>query len=459
MAAEDTSPTSSLASPSPKAASSPRASAPTSHRTAPPGVQDHELGSEAEREKNRKLLKDLHNEHKEMGAWRKKFEQDTAAKVKQLLDQTAKLTSQNAKLTSEIAVLKREVLGTREQKKALQDTQKDIQRLKDGTQSEHEITRIEAKSDLANMQLRALRQQLLDRGVLAPKREEPPEPEELPPVGTLELGEDVFTARLLMRLGFMKGAKQLAAQERALGTDTEEDASSVDSFSLNHEAEENVSGLVIPDVEGGRFGRLFLTWGWFAVCLFTFVVQLTILAIMLEHGLDMGGTACFTEPPDVRTWWALHISKGLAMLVAGVLMGKELMDIVNYWMVGDLLLPANHIKEATFIAVLRVMMAAVIMCSNIAIFMNLTNPADIWLNMTALGFVSTLGEDVLSVARRGVFGHTISKTITNLNFELTFVTEYPNWFEKVRQMVLAISATVIVVSSYFSFNTADVMCE
>ena len=52
------------------------------------------------------------------------------------------------------------------------------------------------------------KRQIYESGVLLPKLPlpEPSAPE--PPVGALELGEDVYSARLLIRLGVMKAHKE-----------------------------------------------------------------------------------------------------------------------------------------------------------------------------------------------------------------------------------------------------------
>merc|ERR1739845_137451 len=96
-------------------------------------------------------------------------------------------------------------------------------------------------------------------------------------------------------------------------------------------------------------------------------------------------------------------------------------------------------------AILRICLVVTIVGSNILIFLHLTNPASVWINMTALAFIAGLSQEVLSVAKRGVFGHDISQTLNSLNFQLTFHVEYPAWFVWVRGAVLLMSVSVITL--------------
>merc|ERR1719253_588833 len=103
------------------------------------------------------------------------------------------------------------------------------------------------------------------------------------------------------------------------------------------------------------------------------------------------------------------------------------MDTVNYWMVSDLLEPGINV-EVTLTAIARLAMALFLGWVNFVMLNSLDSPVEVWINMTALAFISQLGEDVLSVARRGVFGDTIGKFMVKLNYQLTFTSEYPRWF-------------------------------
>jgi len=505
----------------------------------PPGVSVTEVGTEAERDKNRRLLKELYEDHKA-------FRDDITAKMESMAAQNSELlselaqsknkqaqlvadvarsrsecaqlakdlaqvrsehqamlkdlrieelrglvgsnlgdlTARSERLTSELDKvrqdvriqigdmsaqsdalkgelgevkkesnsIKRELQAAKEQRSRLQERQKDIEKMKSSAESLNDITRLEAKSDLATMELYSLRKQLCERGVLLPVRveKEPDEDkvEERPPVGTIELGEDVFTARLLLRLGFMK-AQSEAEEDESLSSDGER-SSLLDSS--------NVMGLVVPEVEEGTGEHFGLMYGWAGVCGSTFLVQTVVLLIMLGNGLDMGGGECFGQPPTFSMWLLLHTSKALAMLVAGTLMGKELMDIANYWMVAELLMPTRSV-EVVLTALLRVVMNLTLIGANIAIFLSLTNPAEVWLNMTALAFIASLGSDVLDVAKRGVFGHHIAKTMTTTNFQLTFVSEYPAWFAHVRRVTITVMTSVVISFAYITFKSADPMCQ
>merc|ERR1711972_727904 len=99
----------------------------------------------------------------------------------------------------------------------------------------------------------------------------------------------------------------------------------------------------------------------------TFLLQVLVLLIMLAQGLDLSTTGnCFSKPPSPTQWITLHVSKALAMIVAGTLLGSHLMDIINYWMVADLLLPSFDL-ETTITAMFRVCLTILILVTNISI--------------------------------------------------------------------------------------------
>lgn len=357
----------------------------------------------------------------------------------------------------EIRVLK-EGHGSKEEMTSLQNKfrehQQELMRLKDDTHSKHELTSLKAQTDLTAMEFRDLRKQIYDRGLLAPKREIVNEEEEArPPVGTIELGEHVFTARLLLRLGFMKQRSERLQLELQDGRD-EDEFLHEDSFAMD----DNVMGLEVPEIEEGGKGYYYVAYGWSVICVVTIALQALVLLVMLRHGLYMGNSSCFEAPPDPTSWWLLHLSKALAMIVAGIFLGQDLMDTANYWMVSELLEPRISFEVAVS-ACLRIALTAIIIGANICIFMNLVNPAEVWMNMTALGFIHALGSEVLATAKRGMFGHHIAKTVTTLNFQLTFVSEYPVWFTYVQKMVVTISTSVILVFASIVFLAPDAMCD
>jgi len=485
----------------------------------PPGVLESELGQQEERDKNRRTLSEIKDRFETESWQHAEFKQAAAAQLQATNAQLEALHAQNRQLMNEMAesrgqqeamarefrgmmeqsvgllthktetvvreltgvrqsldsglgsmsdrnralegdlhkvkaecvMIKRELHGASEHHKRQRQQQQEIDDLKKGTRSEHQLSRVEAKSELATMEIRQLRHQLHMRGVLAPVRVEVEEEaiEERPPVGAIALGEDIFTARLLLRLGFMVGRQE--DEEASLSEEGYDSDVSMD----RKLATDNVTGIVVPEVEEGSGGYRKLMMGWVALCGATFCIQLLVLLIMMEQGLDMG--ECFTEPPDLHRWLLLHVSKALAMVVAGALMGQELMNVVNYWMVAELLFPRRDL-EVTITAVMRVLMSFVVVGANVVIFLHLTNPASVWVNMSALGFIVSLGSDALSVSKSGVFGHHISKTITTLNFQLNFVSHYPAWFIYVRGMTIALSAAVVGVFAMVSYVSPDAMC-
>merc|ERR1719331_2588446 len=103
-------------------------------------------------------------------------------------------------------------------------------------------------------------------------------------------------------------------------------------------------------------------------------------------------------------------------------------------------------------------LAGLIAVANVVIFYYLKSPASVWINMTALAFIGELGTGMLDVARRGVFGHHIMKTMTSLNFELTFVKEYPSWFPAVRAAVLTVALFFGLVFCGMAFYAEDIIC-
>lgn len=81
-----------------------------------------------------------------------------------------------------------------------------------------------AQVQAVSQDLFRFKRQIYDSGVLHPKLPEQEASAPEPPVGALELGEDVYSARLLIRLGVMKAHKEHhkamkeSAREIALAT-------------------------------------------------------------------------------------------------------------------------------------------------------------------------------------------------------------------------------------------------
>jgi len=380
--------------------------------------------------------------------------QEDQARIKAQIDA---LTSAKANLKNEVAAINREIQTTvsevqgskgmeNERRRKYEEQQRQIQQLKEKTQSQNELVAAKAQGELNNITLDNLTKSLHERGVLAPKREAPPEEQEIPPVGTIELGEDCFTARLLIRLGYLKarGWKEYNSDEE----DPENDGGA--------DAAENVTGLQEPEILEGHYGYFSVTVGWLGICVLTMILQMLVVVVMLKNGTDAGDD-CLEKPPSWSDWLLLHVSKACAMCVAGVLLAKELMDIINYWMVSELLEPTRNIEVAVS-AFMRVILTFLVAVASVVIYMSLTSPASVWMNMTALSFIYELSASVLDVSKRGVFGHPICKTMTTLNFELTFLSEYPPWFSYVRSLTLTVCFGSIAIFTAVIFLQADNLC-
>merc|ERR1712014_311404 len=130
----------------------------------------------------------------------------------------------------------------------------------------------------------------------------------------------------------------------------------------------------------------------------------------------------------------LRLAKGCAVFVAGTIMGKELMDTVNYVMVSELLM--GHSAETLFSAFTRLCTIILIAVANVMSFTCSVNATDVFMNMTALSFLGDLGVFVLDVAKRGVLGHHVGKAMTELNFSISILEVYPAWFTRIRNFAV-----------------------
>merc|ERR1712187_421453 len=110
-----------------------------------------------------------------------------------------------------------------------------------GLQSSNELVRMESRVGLVMNSLQNLTKQLWDRGVLLPPKPEAPPEEDKPPVGTIELDEDVFTARLMLKLGFMRAD---AESRRLVNSDDESGWDSDPEEGLSLCVFDNVQGLI-----------------------------------------------------------------------------------------------------------------------------------------------------------------------------------------------------------------------
>jgi len=361
----------------------------------------------------------------------------------------------------EVNSMKNEYNGA---KGAQKEHQAHLRRLEEKTRGMDVLQQLKTTVDTTGYEFFTLKKKLYDSGILAPPKI--PEPEKTP-VGTLELGEDCYTARLLLRLGSMKAmTDQIKEAQEARGIDVDDDL--LETASLNSSdaglalmtsglidnLEEDVTGLAIPEIEPS--GQRMVTVGWIFICVSTLAIQVLIVFIMVLYGIDSGDD-CMKEPLTPTKWYMLHVSKATATLAAGALMGKELMDIVNYWMVSELL-ETKTSPEVVISAVLRISLILFIAMANVIIFMTMTSPADVWINMTALGFIGELSNAVLDIAKKGVFGHDIGKAVTSINFSLNFMTDYPWWFAWARGTALLIAAGFIGFFAFVLYILPDNVC-
>merc|ERR1719203_20219 len=66
--------------------------------------------------------------------------------------------------------------------------------------------------------------------------------------------------------------------------------------------------------------------------------------------------------------------------------------------------------------------------------------------MTLLAFVGQLATATLSVAKSGFLGTLVSRNVNKLNYQLSFLSEYPPWFAPVRK-----TTTVLMFGFVFTF--------
>lgn len=301
-------------------------------------------------------------------------------------------------------------------------------------------------------ELQGLVAKLEDSGIFKPPI--PEMPEGAPAVGTMQLEEDIYTTRLLMKLGFMRGVSQQISN----GKDEKYDSSSEDDSLLEErfhgvqplspESLSNITGLNVPETEIGSSGYYTTTRGFISVCATTASIQVLVLAIFIRYGLAQKN--CTEDDIPVLDQFLLQLSKLLAMLVLGGMMGTEFMGILNYYMVCDLLLETKD-WEFVLTAVFQVLLNITLMVTNVLIFLHTTSPGDVWLNMTALTFIATLDSDVLGMAKQGFFGHSVGKSVTEVNYELTFNEQYPTWFPAARRMTCIVVIGFVAICGAWVF--------
>lgn len=189
----------------------------------------------------------------------------------------------------------------------------------------------------------------------------------------------------------------------------------------------------------------------------TLGIQVIILVVLFIAGL---GESCLKEEKAYPSmyWWVLHVSKFVALCTAGVLTGKELMDTVNFCLVSRLIERGANCEVACT-ALLRTSVNIFILVLQTKMYVDCAEAGDVWVNMTALGFIAGLNAQVLDIAKSGAFGHHIAKTMTAMNFQLTFLVQYPGWFKHVRNFTIGTLTVLVGLMCTYTFVTPDEICE
>merc|ERR1712061_455319 len=109
-------------------------------------------------------------------------------------------------------------------------------------------------------------------------------------------------------------------------------------------------------------------------------------------------------------------------------------------------------------AIARAMLVLLVSAAQITIFSYIVHPAKVWIKMSMLGFIYNLGTGMLEIAKKGVFGHHIMKTLTRLHFDLTITAGYPLWYQKIHHPSLLIAFAFVVVCAGIAFASQDRVC-
>jgi len=78
--------------------------------------------------------------------------------------------------------------------------------------------------------------------------------------------------------------------------------------------------------------------------------------------------------------------------------------------------------------------------------------------ITAISFITDLPHGMMHVARSGMLGHYISKTITEMNFNLCLSAEYPWWFKPVRHVAHLVLFGLMGILSGYAFLKPMQLC-
>jgi len=360
-------------------------------------------------------------------------------------------TRETKSVVKEFRTIKEEAKGA---KGAVKEQQAKVRDLETKTRGLDKVDKVQAHVESVQTDFFALKKKLMDSGVFKPPLPDEPEAQ---PVGTIELGEDIFSTRLLYRLGVMKGRsdrKQELLEARATETNgaytamhevaalSDEDEEILDDSSIA-EWDENVSGLEVPAVMPGDQGYCAVNYGFLGICYLTLTIQVLVTCLLVYFGFTTG--QCY-DPHKERHWMQIAIlkfSRAAATATAGCIMGKDLMELANYIMT-NLLLEPKISFELCVLAFFRILVALLLGVANLVMFMGLLNPFDIWLNLTALGFVAEMGAQMLDVAKRGFFGKHIASMSTDTQFELFFMQDYPPWFDHFQRVTQVLGITFIL---------------
>ncbi|CAJ1350061.1 unnamed protein product, partial [Effrenium voratum] len=330
------------------------------------------------------------------------------------------------------AEMRRQKEELQKHQKELQQHAKEIQKhakelhlqtqlgLEDKRERHLPMQRLQAVSD----DLHWFKRQVYDSGVLKPKievQEETPEP----PVGSLDLNEHVYSAWLLIRLGFARVQKDqkmavrdmIPLEEKPMsGFNSDEEPLSSRGSSFSDQEDDIVLGIQTPEILPGQKGYFQVTTGWLLVVTFTSLLQLLALSNMFAYGLTHGNV-CLDKPMNNFDWWILHLSKAGGTIMVGAFMAGDVMDTVNFLMV-EILVEKDASPKAIFFLIWRIVVIVFVGITNAIIFIVSTTPDGVWLMITAISFITDLPHGMMHVARSGMLGHYISKTITEMNFNL-----------------------------------------
>lgn len=395
-----------------------------------------ELGSELQR------MKEL---SKQMTIERKAAEKELA-KLKQELNS----------MNSDFKGTQQELQGQTRKGKELERDISEVKKLKGTRELEDNVGQLKTKFGSTEQEFRKtttdfyhLKQRLEELGLLRPPKVELADDEPVP-VGTIELGEDCFTARLLIKLVYTKARELLNGPS----SDSDNENISENDSLAQHRMGEQVLGISEPQVAEGERGSGCVTYGWLFLCLMCMFVQLLIVTILVMFAQSV--KACFAadDPPSKSDLLILHVSKAAAITVAGALMSKDFMDIVNCQMVSTILSPALD-WEILLTNVSRACMIALTGVTNLFLMDGMIDPVSVWVNMTALTFVSELGGAFLDQGKKGVFGHYIRTELTSLNYQLTFLGTMPSWIGAVQTITMGTTLAFVLVNAVIVYRAED----